>query len=90
MSQLWGRLLGRPETLLTFEADDADDAPDEYFRAFLCKLEGAVAFIEVSETQDGPWQLWRVECVYLNPLMLLTGKRTLLEAQTELSKEHEP
>lgn len=87
MSQFWGQLFGNAESLRSFEEQEEEHAPDEYFREFVRAEEGAVAFVEVARDMLGPWTLWRVECVSEKPLMLLTAKCTEDEAKAELTAE---
>lgn len=61
--QFYGRLLHYPETLRSFDSSSAATAPDEYARKFVALKDGSVAFVEIARDEDGPWELWRVECI---------------------------
>jgi hypothetical protein len=88
MTEFFGRLLGRPQTLHSFDEDSAEHAPDEYVRKFVRMDEGSVAFIEVATDKAGPWALWRVECIEVASgfLAMFTARCTEAEAKKELAK----
>ncbi len=76
---------------LVVESDDPIYAPDEAARHVGWTSPGQVVFLEVREFgSDGPWALWRVECVNLPPyLMLQTVGVTVEEAREEIAKAKE-
>lgn len=92
MTEFFGRLLERPETLQSFDEDSAEHAPDEYVRKFVRMDEGCLAFVEVSTDKAGPWSLWRVECLEVASgfLAMFTARCTEEEAKRELAKHGVP
>jgi hypothetical protein len=85
-----GRMLDRPETDRTFEADSSWQAPDEYVAAH-CKHDGpGLCFVEVRRAVEPAkfWQLWRVEILQAGPpLIMMTAKTTEAKARAELAKK---
>ena len=79
----FGRKLWCPETLREFEADDAMTAPDEYTHNFINTMTEGTVFVEVSESKDGPFELWKVEIIPIfksGPLALLVARCTEADA----------
>lgn len=88
MTEFFGRLLARPETLQSFDEETSEHAPDEYVRKFVRMGEGDLVFIEVSTDKAGPWSLWRVQCIEVASgfLAMFTARCTETEARAELAK----
>ena len=87
MSQFFGRLYLRPETLRTFEDENEEHAPDEYVCQFVCIVDAGVAFVEVAPSSEAPWTLWRVEGLgtMKGTVALITARCTEEEAKLELA-----
>jgi hypothetical protein len=88
-------MLGRQaqhDRRVDLEDDDSDEnAADEYVHKYVNLEVGGVAYVEVSDYVDGPWELWRVEGALGvgRALAMVTTRATYEQARKEIG-EHAP
>lgn len=80
------RMLDRPETLRSVDAESDYTIADEYVAEF-CKHAPGLCFVETREAEGAPWILWRVEIIEPGPpLVMFTAMCSEEEARDEIAQ----